>query len=266
VSTEKSFHGRTFAALSATGQPSYWEGFEPLVPGFDFVPFGSIEALDKAVGPETAAILLEPIQGEGGVVIPPAGYLQAARDIADRKGCLLIFDEIQTGVGRTGHFLASQGFGVTPDILTLAKGLAGGLPLGAMVHKEELAEALTPGTHASTFGGNPVACAAACTVMDIVGDPDFLANVREKSAYLIDALNQAVGHLDWVEGVRGAGLLVGVVLDQPAKPYVTRLFESGVLTTVAGGNVLRLSPPLVISKEKLDEGVTQVAKALSTPA
>jgi predicted acetylornithine/succinylornithine family transaminase len=266
VCAEKSFHGRTFAALSATGQPKYWEGFEPLVPGFDFVPYGSVEALEEAVGPETTAIFIEPLQGEGGVVVPPEGYLEAAREIADRKGCLLIFDEIQTGVGRTGHFLACQGAGVMPDILTLAKGIAGGLPLGAMVHTEELAEALPPGTHASTFGGNPVACAAACTVMDIVGHPDFLADVRAKSSYLKSALRDAVGDLDWVDDIRGEGLLVGVALNQPAKPYVSRLFESGVLTTVAGGNVLRLSPPLVITKEELDEGVDHVTLALSKSA
>jgi acetylornithine/N-succinyldiaminopimelate aminotransferase len=266
VCAEKSFHGRTFAALSATGQPKYWEGFEPLLPGFDFVPYGSVEALESAVNSETAAIFIEPLQGEGGIVVPPKGYLQAARDIADRTGCLLIFDEIQTGVGRTGHFLACHGEGVMPDIVTLAKGIAGGLPLGAMVHKESLAEALPPGSHASTFGGNPVACAAACTVMDIVAEESFLASVRDKSTYLKEALSKALGHLDCVEDIRGAGLLIGIALNQAAKPFVTRLFEEGILTTVAGGNVLRLSPPLVVSKSELDEGITQITKVLSTPA
>lgn len=266
VCAEKSFHGRTFAALSATGQPKYWEGFGPLLPGFDFVPYGSVEALEAAVTPETAAIFIEPLQGEGGIVVPPEGYLRAAREIADRTGCLLIFDEIQTGIGRTGHFLACHSENVMPDIVTLAKGIAGGLPLGAMAHTETLAAALPPGSHASTFGGNPVACAAACTVMDIVAEESFLASVRDKSSYLKSALRQAVGHLDCVEEVRGAGLLIGVALNQPAKPFVTRLFNAGILTTVAGGNVLRLSPPLVVSKSELDEGVTQVTKALSTPA
>ena len=265
ICANKSFHGRTFAALSATGQPKYWEGFEPLLPGFDFVPYGSIEALEESVDSETAAIFIEPLQGEGGVVVPPKGYLEAARAIADQSGCLLIFDEIQTGVGRTGHFLASHGAGVQADIVTLAKGLAGGLPLGAMVHKEELAEALPPGSHASTFGGNPVACAAACTVMDLVGTPEFLAEVRAKSEYLKTGLREAVGALDWVEEIRGQGLLIGIALNQPAKPYVTRLFESGILATVAGGDVLRLSPPLVVSTSELDEGIEKVSKALENP-
>jgi predicted acetylornithine/succinylornithine family transaminase len=262
VSMEHSFHGRTIGALSATGQPKYWKGFEPLVPGFSFVPYGNIDALEEAIDDETAAVLLEPLQGEGGVVVPPDGYLQAVRSLTRARGCLMIVDEIQTGIGRTGHFVACQGAGVEPDIITLAKGIAGGLPLGAMVHREAISEGLIPGTHASTFGGNPVCCAAANVVMDTVGDHAFLRSVREKGEYLRSRLTEELLDLEHVLEIRGLGLLCGVALDRAAKPFVQELFHLGVLTSVAGGTVLRLSPPLVVSKPELDEGVEAIASVL----
>ncbi len=264
VAAEKSFHGRSFGALSVTGQPKYWEGFEPLVPGARFVPYGDVAALEAAVDQETAAILLEPIQGEGGVVIPPPGYLAAARAIADRAGCLLIFDEIQTGFGRTGTFLASAHEGVRPDVLTLAKGIAGGLPLGAMLHTEAVAEAFVPGSHMSTFGGNPVCCAAALVVLGLVGEEGFLALVREKGAALMEALNEGLASVAGVQEVRGRGLLVGISLDRPAGPFVSALYERGVLATVAGGTVLRLSPPLVIADREIEHGVREVVDVVTS--
>ncbi|MBR57378.1 MAG: aspartate aminotransferase family protein [Myxococcales bacterium] len=263
IAADHSFHGRTMGALSATGQPKYWKGFEPLLPGFSFVPYGDTEALRNATNEKTAAILLEPIQGEGGVIVPSDDYLKAAREIANDAGALLIFDEIQTGVSRTGRFLACQHAGVVPDALTLAKGIAGGLPLGALVYGEHLAEALVPGTHASTFGGNPVACAAANVVVDTVSTPDFMAHVQSLGEQIIQELTTRLAGLPHVQEVRGRGLLLGVVLTEPAKPFVTELFNRGVLTTVAGGNVLRLSPPLVITKEELKTGLDEIVDVLT---
>lgn len=265
VCAERSFHGRTFGALSATGQPKYHEGFEPLVPGFSHVPYGDVDALAAAAGDETAAILLEPLQGEGGVRLAPPGYLQAARDIADQRGCLLIFDEIQTGVGRTGPFLASSHDGVRADVVTLAKGIAGGLPLGATCYPEALAEALTPGSHASTFGGNPLCCAAASAVLSIVDTPAFADDVLRRGQILHEALRQRLDTAPARAGVvevRGRGLMWGLELDRSARPVVTELFERGVLATVAGERVLRLSPPLVISDEDLIAGAGLVVDAL----
>jgi len=262
VSMERSFHGRTTGALAATGQPKYWKGFEPLLPGFSFVPYGDLAALEAAVDDETAAVLLEPLQGEGGVVVPQDGYLASVRALTRDRGCLMILDEIQTGVGRTGHFLAAQGANVQADIVTLAKGIAGGLPLGAMLHSEEISEGLVPGTHASTFGGNPVCCAAASVVCDVVSNEDFLRSVREKGAYLRDGLRRALDGVEIVTEIRGLGLLCGVALNQPANPFVQELFSQGVLTSVAGGTVLRLSPPLVISQSELDEGIDAIASVL----
>ena len=262
VCAEHSFHGRTFGALSATGQPKYHKGFGPLIPGFSFVPYGDAEAVEAAIGPETAAILVEPLQGEGGVVVPPEGYLQRLRELADETGCLLIFDEIQTGVGRTGAFLAQHHEGVRADIVTLAKGLAGGLPLGAMVHQEYLVEGLVPGTHASTFGGNPVCCAAASTVLEIVNKPEFLAGVWAKGEGIKERLREGLRGNPHIVSIRGKGLLIGIELDRPAADSVAGLFKRGVLATRAGQNVLRLSPPLVINPEEIEEGCAHVLDTL----
>jgi len=262
ICADHSFHGRTFGALSATGQPKYHEGFGPLVPGFSFVPYGDAKAMEAALTPDTAAILVEPLQGEGGVVLPPEGYLQSLRDMADRNGCLLILDEIQTGIGRTGAFLAQHHENVQADIVTLAKGIAGGLPLGAMIHQEYLAEAFVPGTHASTFGGNPVCCAAACVVLDLVSRPEFLESVRSKGEAIMARLRRDLSDNPHVLAVRGKGLLIGVELDCSAADSVAELFRRGVLVTRAGQNVLRLSPPLVINPEEIDEGCGHVVDTL----
>lgn len=253
----KSFHGRTYGSLSATGQATYQEAFGPMVPGFAYAPFGELEAAEDMVGPQTAAILVEPIQGEGGINEAPEGFLQGLRDLCDEHGALLIFDEVQTGAGRTGHLYAYQGIGVVPDVLTSAKGLGGGVPVGAMLAKEEYA-VLTPGNHGSTFGGNPLAMAAVRAVLGVVGDPMFLEEVRFKGAILRNALTLVAERIPDAE-VRGEGLLLGLDLKDPelAKEVFEKCLEAGVLVNVIGGTTIRLAPPLTVTK-------TEIRHALDT--
>jgi predicted acetylornithine/succinylornithine family transaminase len=243
VALDGSFHGRTFGALSVTGQPAKRTAFEPMLAG---AVFATPETLADHVGPSTAAILLEPVQGEGGIHPLPAEVLAEARALADQHGAMLIFDEIQTGVGRCGAFFAWQRLGVKPDALTLAKGLANGLPIGALLVGHEAPTAFEPGDHGSTFGGNPVACAAACAVVDTVNET-LLAQVRATSETFMDAL----------PNVRGLGLLLGVEVDGPAGPYVDAALEKGLVIGTAGPTTLRLAPPLTISP-----GDTELAIAL----
>jgi acetylornithine/N-succinyldiaminopimelate aminotransferase len=256
LSFSRSFHGRTYGGLSATAQPSLQEGFGPMLDGFVHAPFGDLEAAKKLVGPQTAAILVEPIQGEGGVNVPPEGFLQGLRELCDEHGALLIFDEVQTGAGRTGHLYAYQGIGVVPDVLTSAKGLGGGFPVGAMMAKEEYA-ALGPGNHGSTFGGNPLAMAAVKAVLSVVDDEDFLEGVRFKGAILKGALEALAARVPGAE-VRGEGLLLALDLGPELAP---RMFEhclqEGVLVNLVGGTTLRLAPPLTVSR-------TEVRAALDT--
>jgi acetylornithine/N-succinyldiaminopimelate aminotransferase len=253
----KSFHGRTYGSLSATGQATYQEAFGPMVPGFAYAPFGDLEAGEDMVGPQTAAILVEPIQGEGGINEAPEGFLQGLRDLCDEHGALLIFDEVQTGAGRTGHLYAYQGIGVVPDVLTSAKGLGGGIPVGAMLAKEEYA-VLTPGNHGSTFGGNPLAMAAVRAVLGVVGDPIFLEEVRFKGAILKNALKLVAERVPDAE-VRGEGLLLGLDLKDPelTKEVFEKCLEAGVLVNVIGGTTIRLAPPLTVTK-------TEIRHALDT--
>jgi acetylornithine/N-succinyldiaminopimelate aminotransferase len=256
LSFSKSFHGRTYGGLSATVQPSLQEGFGPMLHGFVHAPFGDLEAAKKLVGPQTAAILVEPIQGEGGVNVPPEGFLQGLRELCDEVGALLIFDEVQTGAGRTGHLYAYQGVGVVPDVLTSAKGLGGGVPVGAMMTKEEYA-ALGPGNHGSTFGGNPLAMAAVKEVLNVVNDEVFLEEVRFKGAILKNALEALAGRVPGAE-VRGEGLLLGLDLGPELAPRVfEHCLEEGVLVNLVGGTTLRLAPPLTVSR-------TEVRAALDT--
>jgi acetylornithine/N-succinyldiaminopimelate aminotransferase len=253
----KSFHGRTYGSLSATGQAIYQEAFGPMVPGFAYAPFGDLETAEDMVGPQTAAILVEPIQGEGGINEAPEGFLQGLRDLCDEHGALLIFDEVQTGAGRTGHLYAYQSIGVVPDVLTSAKGLGGGVPVGAMLAKEEYA-VLTPGNHGSTFGGNPLAMAAVKAVLGVVGDPIFLEEVRFKGAILKNALRLIAERVPDAE-VRGEGLLLGLDLKDPelAKEVFEKCLEAGVLVNVIGGTTIRLAPPLTVTK-------TEIRHALDT--
>jgi predicted acetylornithine/succinylornithine family transaminase len=247
----KSFHGRTYGSLSATGQATYQEAFGPMVPGFVYAPSGDLEAAKALVGPQTAAILVEPIQGEGGINETPEGFLQGLRDLCDEHGALLIFDEVQTGAGRTGHLYAYQGGGVVPDVLTSAKGLGGGFPVGAMMTKEEYA-VLVPGNHGSTFGGNPLAMAAVKAVLGVVGDPMFLEEVRFKGAILSNALKLVAERVPGAE-VRGEGLLLGLDLKDPelAKQVFEKCLEEGVLVNLIAGTTIRLAPPLTVTKTEI---------------
>jgi acetylornithine/N-succinyldiaminopimelate aminotransferase len=259
VALEGSFHGRTMGALSLTGQPAKWEGFGPLVPGVSFARPNDIESLEAAVSPggDLAAIILEPILGEGGIIPLETGYLRAASELAHELGALLCVDEVQTGLGRTGAFFGHAEAEISPDLVTLAKGLANGLPIGALLVRNGAAEAIGPGDHASTFGGNPVAAAAACAVVEEIDDR-LLARVREQGAALRDGLVSFPGVLD----VRGRGLFLGATLDRPVAPVVDACRERGLLVLSAGPDVLRLTPPLVVSPGEVAEALETLAEVL----
>ena len=251
-----SFHGRTLATLTATGQEKFHRGFEPLPQGFDYVPFNDITALETQMNENTAAVMLEPIQGEGGVRTPADGYLQQVRELCDKYDALLIFDEIQTGMGRTGSFYAYEMYGVTPDIVTLAKGLAGGVPTGAFIVTEKIAAAFHAGDHGSTFGGNPLACAAANIVLDTIANDDFLAGVRDVGAHFKQALtNLQKKYPAHIVEVRGTGLILGMEMkeSEDAAAIARRMLEQGVIINCTAGNVLRFIPPLIFSKNEVDE-------------
>lgn len=253
----KSFHGRTYGGLSATAQPALQDGFGPMLPGFVHAPFGDLEAAEALVGPQTAAILVEPIQGEGGINEPPEGFLKGLRELCDEHRALLIFDEVQTGAGRTGHLYAYQGMDVIPDVLTSAKGLGGGFPVGAVMVREEYA-ALRPGNHGSTFGGNPLAMAAVRAVLGVVKDPAFLEEVRFKGTVLKNALAKLAESVPGAE-VRGQGLLLGLDLKDAelAREVFEHCLDRGVLVNLVGGTTIRMAPPLTVSR-------TEVRAALDT--
>ncbi|WP_185983379.1 aspartate aminotransferase family protein [Aureimonas mangrovi] len=268
VTFEGAFHGRTLATVAAGGQKKYLEGFGPKVEGFDQVPFGDLAAVKAAIGPQTAAILIEPIQGEGGVRVPPPGFLQALRDLCDENGLLLIFDEVQSGLGRTGHFYAYQGAGVTPDLLASAKGLGGGFPIGACLATEAAASGLTAGTHGTTFGGNPLAMAVGNAVLDVVLEEGFLEHVREMGLLFKQGLESVKDrHPGVVEEIRGEGLLVGIKVRGSNGEFVAKLRERGLLAVPAGDNVVRLLPPLIVTAEEARgalERIEAAAAALSS--
>jgi len=253
----KSFHGRTYGGLTATAQPALQDGFGPMLPGIVHAPFGNLEAAESLVGPQTAAVLVEPIQGEGGINVAPEGFLEGLRGLCDEHGALLVFDEVQTGAGRTGHLYAYQGMGVVPDVLTSAKGLGGGFPVGAMMVKEEYA-ALEPGNHGSTFGGNLLAMAAVKAVLGVVNEPAFLEEVRFKGTVLKSALQKLAEAVPGAE-VRGQGLLLGLDLGDAglAREVFERCLEQGVLVNIVAGTTIRMAPPLTISR-------TEVRAALDT--
>ena len=260
VAAEGGFHGRTFGALSATGQPGKKEAFEPVVPGFSHVAFGDIDALEGAVTPDCAAVLLEPIQGEAGVVVPPPNYLGEVRALCDERGVLLILDEVQTGVGRTGNWFAFQRSGITPDVMCLAKGLAAGLPIGACLAIEDVAASFVPGDHASTFGGGPVQCATALAVLEVIEDERLL----ERAAAIGDGIKSRLGDIGSVCEVRGHGLLIGARLETDvARDVVEAALERGVLVNDPAPDVIRLCPPLVISEEEAIRGTEVVAEAIA---
>ncbi len=254
VSAYRSFHGRTLGALAATGQPDLQEGFGPMPGGFVHVPYDDVDATRAAVGNRTAAVLVEPIIGEGGVLVPAAGYLAALRKLCDEAGALLIFDEVQTGVGRTGTLYMYEQLGVTPDILTTAKGLGGGFPIGAVLATEKAAAAFVPGSHGSTFGANPLACAAASAVLDAL-DAGVLENAKRSGEHLGKRLEALAKKHACIVEARGHGLLRGIELDRPTRPLVENALERGLIANATAGNVIRIIPPLVIQTAEIDEGI-----------
>ncbi|OEU66185.1 MAG: acetylornithine aminotransferase [Desulfobacterales bacterium PC51MH44] len=252
ISMEKSFHGRTIATLSATGQDKIKKGFEPVLEGFDYVPFNDIDALRNKIDPVTCAVLIEPIQGEGGVRCPGPEYLKAVRQTCDQTGVLLIFDEIQTGMGRTGKLFAYEHFGIEPDIMTLAKALGNGLPIGAMLAKEHVADAFGPGSHASTFGGTPVITAASLEVVKVLSEENVIEHCLNVGAYFKERLLGLKKKHASIADVRGIGLLLGMKLKIEGDPIVTVCMQKGFLINCIQGNILRFIPPLTIKEEEID--------------
>ena len=263
ITMENSFHGRTITTITATGQPKYQKGFEPLTPGFKYVPYCDVQAVSDAIDSNTAAVLVEPIQGEGGVVVPPESYLKDLKKVCHDNDVLLIFDEVQTGFGRTGEMFASQTFGVTPDITTLAKAIAGGFPMGAVLANNDVAVTFEPGDHAATFGGNPLACAAAKASINFIIDEDLLEKSKDTGSYFMTKLDQIKEKYSIIKEVRGKGLMIGVELNTQCGKIIDELFEMGIIVNCAAGNVLRFVPPLTISKQEIDEVVLALDKVLS---
>ncbi|MBM4275916.1 MAG: aspartate aminotransferase family protein [Deltaproteobacteria bacterium] len=262
ISTYNSFHGRTLGALSATGQEKFHKGFEPLLEGFIFVPFNDLEAAARAADERVCAVLVEPIQGEGGVCLPDADYLAGLRRLCDDQGLLLVFDEVQTGLGRTGEVFAHEHYGVTPDVMTLAKALANGLPMGALLTTEDAARAFVPGTHASTFGGGPVIAAAALTALRLLSQPEFLAQVRVKGQYVKNSLKLLQEQFTVIKEIRGLGLMWGIELDREGGPVVDFCRERGLLLNCTQGNVIRLLPPLTVNLDEINRGLQILTAAL----
>jgi LysW-gamma-L-lysine/LysW-L-ornithine aminotransferase len=259
VAAMRAFHGRTFGSLSATFNQKYREGFEPFVPGFTHVAYNNIELLEKAVDQETAAVILEVVQGEGGVYPANAEYIQAARRICDERGALLIVDEIQSGFGRTGKMFAIEYFGITPDLLTCAKSLAGGVPMGAVLIGPNVKN-LTPGVHGSTFGGNPLACAAAMAALGVIEEENLPRQAEVKGAYLLDKLRRIESPN--IREVRGLGLMIGIEMKHKVAPYIKALQENKIIVLNAGMTVIRLLPPLVISYGQIDHLVNILTEVL----
>ncbi len=261
ITATKSFHGRTLNTLTATGQDKVKVGFDPLPPGFLHVPLNDIAALEAAINEQTAAVLLEPLQGEGGVNIAHADYLKQVRALCDRHGILLLLDEVQTGVGRCGSMFAYEQAEIRPDILTLAKGLGGGIPIGAMLANDKVAASFGPGTHGSTFGGNPLSCTAALTVLDVIENENLLENCRLRSIQLMQGLEKLRLEYPAICEVRGAGLLVGAALNTQAADIITACRELGLLILPAGPQVLRFLPPLNVSASEVNEALDKLSAA-----
>ena len=263
ISFEDSFHGRTFASITATAQPRYHQGFQPLVPGFVYAPLNDLEAVEKLADEETCAVLVEPIQGEGGINLARADWLKALRDLCDARGMMLIFDEVQTGVGRCGTWWGYQTVDVVPDIMTMAKQLAGGTAIGAMCAREDVAASLVPGTHAATFGGNPLAAAAGCAVFEIIRDENLLDNATQMGTYLRQKLLELKQETTHIAEVRGMGLMIGVDLTQNGADLAAACLDKGLHVNCTHETVLRIMPPLNITREQLDEGLAILAEAMN---
>lgn len=262
ITMENSFHGRTMATITATAQTKYHVGFEPMLPGFTYVPFDDLEATQAAVNENTCAILVEAIQSEGGVNVPSEDYIQGLRSICDAHGLLLILDEVQTAMGRLGTFYGYQSYGVVPDILTMAKSLGGGVPIGAMLAKKHIADSFVPGTHAATFGGNPLVTAAACASIQTIFDENLAANAIEMGNYLAYEISQLKDKFP-IEEVRGKGLLRGLVMSVDAKPLAAKCADNGLITICTNDYVIRFLPPLNITIDHVDEAVSILKKSMA---
>jgi len=263
ITMNSSFHGRTMAAITATGQPKFHAGFEPMLEGFSYVPYDDLEALSKAVSERTCAVFLEPIQGEGGVNVPSPNYLRNVRKICDENKLLLMFDEVQTGFGRTGTLFAYEDEGVSPDIMTLAKSMAGGISIGATLATRRAAESFGPGTHASTFGGNPVACAAGIAVMETMLEKNFLDNVRDMGLYFRNELVKMAEKKKGVKGVRGRGFMLGMELDYKGASAVKACLAKGLIINCVNECILRFLPPIVVTKDEIDKALSIIDGVLS---
>lgn len=264
ITANHCFHGRTLMTLTATAQPKYQAGYEPLPQGFTYIDYNDIVALETVISDKTCAVVLEPIQGEGGVNVPADDYLQKVRALCDKHGALLIFDEVQTGIGRTGKMFAYEHFGVKPDIVTLAKGLAGGVPIGAFLASDKVANAFHPGDHGSTFGGNPLACAAAKAVIDTILEDKLLDNVTEVGAYLMARIEElGAKYPEIIRSVRGKGFMVGVELTREGRAIVQACLDAKLIINCTAGNVLRLVPSLTIGRQQVDEMITILDEVLS---
>ena len=264
ITMEKSFHGRTMATLAATGQKKFQQGFEPLLEKFIYVPFNDVKAAANAITPQTAAVMVEPIQGEGGVNIPSETYLKELKALCREKRLLLIFDEVQVGMGRTGKLFAYEHYGVTPDIMTLAKGLAGGVAIGCMLATDEVAKSFVPGTHASTFGGNPLATAAGIAAIKAVLEEGMLENCQKVGKYLLEKLHKLKAEYPFIKEVRGKGLIIGMELTVPGADIVRACMEKGLLINCTSDTILRFIPPLIVTEKEVDEMMKILISILKT--
>jgi acetylornithine/N-succinyldiaminopimelate aminotransferase len=263
ITAEGSFHGRTFATVTATAQPKYHEGFLPLLPGFTYVPFNDISALESAFSDEVAAVMVEPIQGEGGINVATPEYLQAIRRLCDENGAVMILDEVQTGIGRTGKWFGYQHFDVEPDIITMAKALGGGVAIGAMMAREEIAASLVPGKHASTFGGNCLACSAGIAVIEAIEEGNLLQNAAELGLYAKEKLEQLKQKHFIIDSVRGIGLMIGVQLTSPGNEIVNKCLDKGLRINCTSGTVLRFMPAMVTTKDQIDQAIEILDSVMS---
>jgi len=266
ITAEGGFHGRTMGAITATAQPKYHQGFLPLVPGFVYVPFNDSAALKEAFDDEVAAVLVEPIQGEGGIRVAETGYLQTIRELCDEHGAVAIWDEVQCGMGRTGKWFGYQHSGVEPDIMTLAKALGGGVAIGAMMAREEVAASLVPGTHAATFGGNPLACAAAVATIEAIEEEGMLANAQQMGEHARAKLEQLRQKHDCIDRVRGVGLMLGIQLNEPGGEIVKACWEKGLRVNCTHETVLRMMPAMNVTAQQLDAAISILDEVLSEVA
>ena len=261
ITFEGSFHGRTLAAITATAQPKYHEGFQPLPGGFQYATFNDIESVEALITDKTAAILVEPVQGEGGVRPASSEFLQSLRALCDAEGILLVFDEVQCGMGRTGQWFAGQSYDVQPDAMTLAKALGSGFPIGALLAGQKLADVFQPGHHASTFGGTPLACAAALATLDVIEEEELCQRASIAGAAFLERLRGLIEKHDGIETVRGRGLMIGIVVRDTAAPYTAAMMEHGLIALPTAGNVIRLLPPLNASDEDFDKAFNIIEMA-----